>query len=140
MRQTLIFGFLCSFILLMGCEEEPENNGDSSSPGSDSLKSWAIPRDEVFDGGPGKDGIPALTEPDFISAEAAEFLNDDELVIEGLRSHYEFSAHYRVADYAAAVAVGDEVTADGTVYRVMGKQNAPAGRKVRLDLGERYAP
>jgi len=81
MRQTLIFGFLCSFILLMGCEEEPENNGDSSSPGSDSLKSWAIPRDEVFDGGPGKDGIPALEDPEFISAEAADFMSDDELVI-----------------------------------------------------------
>ena len=62
----------------MGCEEEPEN---SSSPGSDSLKSWAIPRDEVFDGGPGKDGIPALTEPEFISAEEAEYLSDDDLVI-----------------------------------------------------------
>jgi hypothetical protein len=78
MRQILIFGFLCSFILLMGCEDEPDNNGNTSSPGSDG---WSIPKDEIFDGGPGKDGIPALTDPEFISAEAAEYLNDDELVI-----------------------------------------------------------
>ena len=32
-------------------------------------------------GGPAKDGIPALTEPDFIAANQAEFLRDDELVV-----------------------------------------------------------
>ncbi len=52
-----------------------------ASTGSDSLDGWSIPQDEVFDGGPGKDGIPALTEPEFISAEAADYLSDDELVI-----------------------------------------------------------
>ena len=81
MRHILILLLLCSFILLMGCEIEPDKNGNTSSPGSDSLQSWSIPRDEVFDGGPGKDGIPALTEPEFISAEAADYLKDDELVI-----------------------------------------------------------
>lgn len=81
MRQMLIFGFLSSFILLTGCEDGPYSNGNTYSPGSDSLEVWAIPRDEVFDGGPGKDGIPALTEPEFISADAADYLRDDELVI-----------------------------------------------------------
>jgi len=81
MRQMLIYGFLCSFMLLMGCDEEPGINGNTASSGSDSLEIWAIPRDEVFDGGPGKDGIPALTEPEFISAEEADYLKDDELVI-----------------------------------------------------------
>ena len=65
----------------MGCEDGPYSNGNNLSPGSDSLNFWAIPRDEVFDGGPGKDGIPALTEPEFISADAAEYMKDDELVI-----------------------------------------------------------
>ncbi len=79
MRQILFSGLLCSFVFLWGCEEEP--NGNTSSTGSDSLDGWSIPQDEVFDGGPGKDGIPALTEPEFISAEAADYLSDDELVI-----------------------------------------------------------
>ncbi len=81
MRQILFSGLLCSFVFLWGCEEEPNGNGNTSSTGSDSLEGWSIPRDEVFDGGPGKDGIPALTEPEFISAEAADYLSDDELVI-----------------------------------------------------------
>ena len=80
MKRSLIFGILWPVMLLWGCEEEPGGNGNIFS-GSDSLESWSIPRDEVFDGGPGKDGIPALDEPEFISAEKAEYLSDDDLVI-----------------------------------------------------------
>lgn len=43
---------------------------------------WLIPKAEIRDGGPGKDGIPALTLPDFTTMAAArDFLNDDDLVI-----------------------------------------------------------
>lgn len=77
MKRSIIFGILWPVMLLWGCEEEPGGNGNIFS-GSDS---WSIPRDEVFDGGPGKDGIPALNEPEFISAEEAEYLSDDDLVI-----------------------------------------------------------
>ncbi|MCK5692984.1 MAG: DUF3179 domain-containing protein [Bacteroidales bacterium] len=80
MKRSIIFGILWPVMLLWGCEEEPGGNGSKFS-GSDSLESWSIPRDEVFDGGPGKDGIPALNEPEFISAEEAEYLSDDDLVI-----------------------------------------------------------
>lgn len=81
MRQNLFFGILFSVTLLWGCEGDPDDNGSPYSPGSGSQEGWSIPLDEVFDGGPGKDGIPALTEPEFISAGAAEYLSDDELVI-----------------------------------------------------------
>ncbi len=38
----------------------------------------SIPLDKVLDGGPGKDGIPALTNPSFVSiSDAEKFLNDD---------------------------------------------------------------
>ena len=73
MRPLLIIGFLCSFILLWGCDEEPDNVG--------SQESWSLPLGEVFDGGPGKDGIPALEDPEFISAGSADYLSDDDLVI-----------------------------------------------------------
>ncbi|MEA3461972.1 MAG: DUF3179 domain-containing protein [Bacteroidota bacterium] len=49
--------------------------------GSDSLESWSIPRDEIFDGGPGKDGIPALTDPEFVLAGSEIYLSDEDLVI-----------------------------------------------------------
>ncbi len=65
---------------LLACS--PENNGQpkgNNNPPGDS--DWLIPKNEVFDGGPGKDGIPALTDPDMIPASQVDFLFDDDLVI-----------------------------------------------------------
>ena len=81
MKRSIFFGVLFSSMLLWGCEEEPGGKGGTFTPGTGGQDGWSIPLDEVFDGGPGKDGIPALTEPEFISAEAADYLSDDELVI-----------------------------------------------------------
>jgi hypothetical protein len=81
MRLSIVFGFLCSFMLLYGCEDGIDKNGNSFPSGPGGTKDWSIPLDEVFDGGPGKDGIPALTDPEFISAESAEYLDDEDLVI-----------------------------------------------------------
>ena len=80
MKRSIFFGILWPFMLLWGCEEESGGKGGIFS-GSGNAESWSIPVDEVFDGGPGKDGIPALTEPAYISAETADYLSDDELVI-----------------------------------------------------------
>jgi hypothetical protein len=55
--------------------------GNRSSNGSDTTQSWLIPRNEVKDGGPGKDGIPALEDPEFISAGSADYLAEDDMVI-----------------------------------------------------------
>jgi hypothetical protein len=41
----------------------------------------AIPTDEIMSGGPPKDGIPALMEPDYVSADKAFFLKGDDQVI-----------------------------------------------------------
>ncbi len=37
--------------------------------------------DHVFNGGPGVDGIPAMTNPDFVSAERADFVADSDLIM-----------------------------------------------------------
>jgi hypothetical protein len=42
---------------------------------------WLIPDDQIRDGGPGKDGIPALTNPPSIPLQQATYLDDDDLVI-----------------------------------------------------------
>ena len=81
MRQKLVIGILCSSLLLWGCEEEPFGDGNTSSTGSSKNSSWSIPKDEVFDGGPGKDGIPALDEPNFIPAGEEDYVGEDDLVI-----------------------------------------------------------
>lgn len=41
----------------------------------------SIPPEEINSGGPGKDGIPSLTDPKFVHAKEAEFLKDSDRVI-----------------------------------------------------------
>lgn len=73
-------------LLAISCEKE------ESSQGSQSDASWSIPKDQVFDGGPGKDGIPALVNPDFVAADAANYLSEDDLVI-GVKYRNEVKAY-----------------------------------------------
>ena len=40
-----------------------------------------VPQQEILSGGPPKDGIPALLQPEFVTARQAGFLDDDDLVI-----------------------------------------------------------
>jgi len=44
-------------------------------------KTFTLPQEEIRDGGPGKDGIPALENPTFISESEATYLDDENLVI-----------------------------------------------------------
>jgi len=41
----------------------------------------SIPIDEIMSGGPPKDGIPALTDPNYVSARKASFIRKDDQVI-----------------------------------------------------------
>lgn len=45
------------------------------------LSKSLVPASEIFSGGPPKDGIPALTDPKFIPATNADWLNDDDRVL-----------------------------------------------------------
>ncbi|WP_373495056.1 DUF3179 domain-containing protein [Aquiflexum sp.] len=67
---------LLGMLILMSCDSDrnPRDSNDNSGE-------WLIPRDQVFDGGPGKDGIPALTNPELIQAPAATYLNDNDLIL-----------------------------------------------------------
>lgn len=56
----------------------PSSNGSTPTGNS---SDWLIPQDEVFDGGPGKDGIPAIDAPQFIAVDQVDYLDDDNLVI-----------------------------------------------------------
>ena len=81
MKAFIFFGFIYTFMFPMGCGEVFDNDGNSASANQNGQNGWAIPRDQVFNGGPGKDGIPALTEPVFISARSADYLDEDDLVM-----------------------------------------------------------
>ena len=53
---------------------------------------WSIPSDEVFDGGPGKDGIPSVDDPKFALTTATDYLGDNDLVL-GIQIGNEIKAY-----------------------------------------------
>jgi len=69
--QYLKFISLFSLLFLLSAcgNDEP---GDSV---------WAIPVEEVEDGGPGKDGIPSVDDPKFDEVNNINYMNDDDLII-----------------------------------------------------------
>jgi len=81
MKYKMALGILCGSAILLACDDEPLGNESNSNSGSKQESSWSIPREEIFDGGPGKDGIPALTNPKFIKGPDADYLEDDDLVL-----------------------------------------------------------
>ena len=60
---------------------------------------WIIPKSEIFDGGPGKDGIPSLDNPVFLSADEADYLNNNDLIL-GIKQGNEIRAYpHRILDW-----------------------------------------
>ena len=75
--NILLFGIIMS---TSSCDQE--NTGPRApAAGSYGSGGWSIPYEQVYDGGPGKDGIPALSNPDMVLAEEATWLSDEDLVI-----------------------------------------------------------
>lgn len=75
---------ILSFIFIFSCESDSPDPG-SSNPGNGNSENgeWLIPSDEIYDGGPGKDGIPALEDPALQNSESNEhdYLEDDDLLL-----------------------------------------------------------
>lgn len=75
------------FIVCYSCSSsDTSNNNNSNSDDSNDnndpspSNTWLIPIEDVKDGGPGKDGIPSIENPNFNLA-SETFMNDDEIVI-----------------------------------------------------------
>ena len=73
---------------------------NSSTDGVDlSEDSWIIPASEIVDGGPGKDGIPSIDDPDFDSLENTNYVPDDRMVV-GIRVNGEVRAYpHQILDW-----------------------------------------
>jgi len=77
---SIIIGIL--FFTMISCDdsllsEDRTNGGDTDQKTGE----WLIPKDQVYDGGPGKDGIPSLSDPKFITPSEASFLEEDDLIV-----------------------------------------------------------
>lgn len=82
MRTYNYLFIIIILILFIGCDTVESTNGQgAASKDNPDPNGWLIPSNEVFDGGPGKDGIPALTDPNFINTNSASYLKDEDLVI-----------------------------------------------------------
>ncbi len=86
----------------------------SCSKDSDDLRNsgnsdWLIPAGEVFDGGPGKDGIPSVDNPKFEAAAESSFLNSDNLVVGIVHNGVAKAYAHRILDWHEIVndQVGD---------------------------------
>ncbi len=72
---------------ILGLRSAPAGVGPGRAPRRpisaviDELENVTIPRDQILDGGPGKDGIPSISKPQFVSAAEADFLQPDSRVI-----------------------------------------------------------
>lgn len=74
MKYLSIFFVLYFLSLGSGCDESTNSSSDTSGE-------WLIPKEQIFDGGPGKDGIPALLNPQVSDITSINFLEDADLVI-----------------------------------------------------------
>lgn len=71
--RTILFTIIPLYLLMaIGCQKEEAVSLSEE---------WLIPENEIRDGGPGKDGIPALTGPKFIPAGEVSYLEDSDLVL-----------------------------------------------------------
>ncbi len=89
--------FLISALIATGCGRsdslgpEREEGSDAVETGAetddeyvDPRSGWLVPVAEVYDGGVGRDGIPAITDPDMLSASSGDSWLDGEDIVYGI--------------------------------------------------------
>lgn len=87
--------------------EEPE---EMESPAKPLPSGWLIQPEAIINGGPGKDGIRAIDYPQFMDADIATFLAEDELVL-GIKIGKDVRAYpHRILDFHELV--NDEVNGE----------------------------
>jgi len=64
---------------LTGGNDVNNNSGNPGNPGN--TQDWLIPVGQVFDGGPGKDGIPSIDDPQFSHPSTITFMEPDDLIL-----------------------------------------------------------
>ncbi len=97
MAFIMIGAFGCSTAVDDGTSNP--NNGGNNNNGGGLTGNWLIPAAEVKDGGPGKDGIPSIDNPTFLSASDALYLEDEDLIV-GYKKGDEVRAYpHKILDY-----------------------------------------
>ena len=116
--KTLFFKLL--LLILLSCSSGEnliiEGGGNGNDNNLNVTNKWTIPVEEVFDGGPGKDGIPSIDSPIFLegnSVEAKVYMNDDDLVVGIVKGNVAKAYPHRILDWHEVVnddVFGDKIT------------------------------
>lgn len=91
MNKKILWIAIIATSFMLGCDDVKENSAIPTGTDVD-LKSWLVPIEEVYDGGPGKDGIPALSNPQMTALSQASYLGDNDLVL-GFKSGNDIRAY-----------------------------------------------
>ncbi len=70
-----------AFVILQLACTRPETIGPRPVGSTTTDQGWLVPKNQVLDGGPGKDGIPSIDAPQFTRASEVSFIPDDDLVL-----------------------------------------------------------
>lgn len=112
MRRVLYLStILVGLIVMASCSNDtPSPGSNNSSPVINNPvnpntprcdvndEGWTISTREVFDGGPGKDGIPSIDNPVFISLDQARYMTEDDLIV-GVAHEGQYRAYpHRILD------------------------------------------
>ena len=81
MKNIILIASILVFAILQSCEEINPGTSETQISNLKSTATWTIPINEVFDGGTGKDGIPAISNPEFIPIDEVDYLRDEDLVL-----------------------------------------------------------
>ena len=95
-RKTAVVSFGLTVLFLSSCAAAAESGGFD-------LSGSLIPIEEIYAGGPGKDGIPAIDNPQFVTAEAARFMRDNNRVIGLQRNGVTKAYPIRILDWHEVV-------------------------------------
>ena len=78
---SIIASILCLCLLSCRDDEIAPGPGSSNTGPQPQDNSWLIVEDEVFDGGPGKDGIPSVDNPQFVTNSEIGYMDSEDLVL-----------------------------------------------------------
>jgi len=96
MKKIFTLNLCILLLLLISCSDNSDNGvSDPIDPNA----SWLIPQSEVFDGGPGKDGIPSIDNPQFTNVPSVDFMDDDELIVTILQGTVSRAYPHKILDW-----------------------------------------
>ncbi len=78
-------------------EEDKPNVPPTNTPTA--IDGWLVPSNQVFDGGPGKDGIPSIDNPSFSPVSEVTFLGDNDLVVGVVNGDVVKAYPHRILDW-----------------------------------------